>query len=59
MQSDVTLPWIPDVKKMLLSTKKLCTDKDLISAIASEINIVIDDLSLVLKVALMIMKKAL
>lgn len=43
MPSDVTLPWIPDVKKMLLSTKKLCTDKDLISAIASEITIVIDD----------------
>jgi hypothetical protein len=50
MQSDVTLPWISDVKKMLLSTKKLCTDKDLISAIASEITIVIDDVSLLFSI---------
>ncbi|XP_063428771.1 protein timeless-like isoform X2 [Mytilus trossulus] len=40
---DVTLPWVPDVKRMLFTTRKLCNDKDLIQAIVTEIMTVITD----------------
>lgn len=43
MPNNVNLQWLPDVKRMLLTTKKMCTDKELISAIATEISIVVDD----------------
>lgn len=42
---DVTLPWVPDVKRMLFTTRKLCNDKEVIQAIFTEIMTVITDVS--------------
>lgn len=43
MPSDIALPWLSDVKRMLINTKRLCTDKDFIAAVTSEIKTVIQD----------------
>lgn len=43
MPSDIALPWLSDVKRMLINTRKLCTDKEFILAVTTEMKTILDD----------------